>query len=83
MTVVQTKLHGSLKHWIFRLSNFNEYNFDAMFLSTLLAGMSAYNNVERRMALLIKAFSDPTLPHDAFGTHLDCQRRTIDGELEK
>ena len=60
------------------IQHFKEFNFDVMFVSTLVPGMSAYSNVERRIAM-----ADVLLPHDTFGTHLDSQRRTTDVELEK
>ena len=65
------------------IQHFQELNFDVMFLSTRAPGMSAYNNVERRMAPLSKALSGVLLPHETFGSHLDSQRRTADVELEK
>ena len=63
------------------IQHFKEYNFDVLFVSTLAPGMSAYNNVERRMAPLSKALSGLLLPHETCGTHLDSQRRTTDVEL--
>ena len=62
---------------------FKEFNFDVMFVFPLVFGMSAYNNVERRMAPLSKTLVGVLLPHDTFGTHLDLQRRTTDGELDR
>ena len=67
----------------FSIQHFKEYNFDAKFVPSLAQGMSAHTNVERRMAPLSKAHSGVILPHNAFGTHLESQRRTIDGDLEK
>ena len=64
------------------IQHFKEFNFDVMFVSTLAPSMSAYNNVERRMAPLSKALEGVLLPHDTFGTHLDSQRRTADVEIE-
>ena len=65
------------------IQHFKEFNFDVMFVSTLAPSMSAYNNIERRMAPLRKALAGVLLPHYTFGTHLDLQRRTTDVELEK
>ena len=64
------------------IQHFKEFNFDVMFASTLAPGMSAYNNVERRMGPLSKALAGVLLPHDTFGIHLDFPRKT-DVELEK
>ena len=49
----------------------------------LLISMSAYNQVERRMAPLSKALAGLVLSLGTFGPHLDSQRRTVDLELEK
>ena len=53
------------------IQHFQEFNFDVMFVSTLAPGMSAYNNIEKRMALLRKALVGVLLLHGTFGTHLD------------
>ena len=53
------------------IQHFKEFNFDVMFVSTLAPGMSAYNNLEKRMALIRKALVGVLLPHGTFGTHLD------------
>ena len=63
------------------IQHFKEFNFDVMFVSTLAPSMSAYNNVERRMAPLSKALAGVLLTHDTFGIHLGSQRRTTDVEL--
>ena len=63
------------------IQHFKEFNFDVMFVSTLAPSMSAYNNVERRMAPLSKALAGVLLTHDTFGIHLDSQRRITDVEL--
>ena len=65
------------------IRHFNHYNLDALIVSTHTPGMSAYNQVERRMAPLSRQMTGLVLPHDTCGTHLDSQRRTIDSELEK
>ena len=59
------------------------YNLDALLISSHAPGMSAYNQVEKRMAPLSKALSGVLLPHEIFGTHLDSSRRTVDSELER
>ena len=46
-------------------------------------GLSAYNQVERRMTSLSKALSGIFLPHETFGTHLDSSRKTTGTNLEK
>ena len=63
--------------------HFKKYNRDALLISTLAPGLSAYNQVERRMAPLSKALSGILLPHKTFGTHLDSSRKTIDTNLKK
>ena len=65
------------------LWHFKKHNFDALLISTHAPGLSAYNQVERRMAPLSKALTGLLLPYNTFGNHLDSQRRTIDVELEK
>ena len=60
------------------IQHFQKYKFDGLLIS-----MSAYNQVERRMAPLSKALAGLVLPHGTFGPHLDSQRRTVDLELEK
>ena len=46
-------------------------------------GRSAYNRVERRMALLSHQLSGLVLPHDTYGSHLNSAKKCIDDELEK
>ena len=65
------------------IQNFKELDFDVMLVSTLAGGMSAYNNVERRMAPLSKALAGVLLLHDTCGTHLNSSRKTVDVDLEK
>ena len=65
------------------IQHFKKYNLDALLISTLVPGLSAYNQVERRMAPLSKALSGISLPHETFGTHLDSSRKTIETNLEK
>ena len=65
------------------IQHFKRRKFDALVISTLVLGMSSYNQVELRMASLSKALAGLVLPHDTFGTLLDSQRRTVDLELEK
>lgn len=45
-------------------------------------GRSAFNRVERRMSVLSEHLSGLLLNHEACGSHLDQQGRTIDAELE-
>ena len=54
-----------------------------MFLSTLTPGMSAYNNVERRVVPLSKALEDVSLPPDTLGTYFDLQGKTADVKFKK
>lgn len=65
------------------IQHFKRHKSDALLISTLVLGMSAYNQVELRMASLSKALAGLVLPYDTFGTLLDSQRRTVDLELEK
>ena len=65
------------------IQHFKNHDFDVLLVSTHTPGMSAYNQVERRMAPLSKALAGVVLPHDTFGNHLDSQRRTTNLELEK
>ena len=54
-----------------------------LLISKRAPGLSAYNQVERRMASLNKALSGILLPYETFGTYLDLSRKTIDTNLEK
>ena len=65
------------------VQHFKKHNFDALLISTHAPGLSAYNQVERRMTPLSKALTGLLLPYNTFGNHLDSQRRTIDVELGK
>ena len=65
------------------IQHFKKYNLDALLISTHAPGLSAYNQVERRMAPLSKALSGILLSHETFWTHLDSSRKTIDTNLEK
>ena len=60
---------------------FKAQNLDEIFVVTNAPGRSAFNRVERRMAPLSNQL-DLILQHDAFGSHLDNQNRTIDKDLE-
>lgn len=62
---------------------FLKYDFDAVLVACNAPGRSAFNRVERRMAVLSKALSGIILPYDHYGTHLDTNGNTIDEELEK
>ena len=65
------------------IQHFKKYSLDALLISTHAPGMSAYNQVERRMAPLSKALSGLLLPREIFGPHLDSSRKTTDVNLEK
>ena len=65
------------------IQHFKKYNLDALLISTHAPGLSAYNEVERRMVPLSKALFGILLPHETFWTHLDSSRKTIDTNLEK
>ena len=60
-----------------------KYNLDTLLISTHAPGLSAYNQVQKRMAPLSKILSGILLPHETFETHLDSSRKTIDTNLEK
>ena len=63
--------------------HFKKHKFDALLISTHAPGLSAYNQVVKRMALLSKALAGFLLPYDTFGNHLDSQGRAIEVKLEK
>lgn len=67
----------------FGIQHFKPQVFDALFLATNAPGRSAYNRVERRMALLSRELAGLVLPHDQFGSHLDERGVTIDEHLER
>ena len=49
--------------------HFKKYNLDAFLISAHPPGLSAYNQVEKRMSPLSKALSVILLPYEKFGTH--------------
>ena len=65
--------------------HFKKYNLDALLISTIVPGLSAYNQAERErgMAPLSETLSRILLPHERFGTHLNLSRKTIDTNQEK
>ena len=65
------------------VQHFKKHKFDVLLISTHAPGLSACNQVEKRMAPLSKALAGLLLPYDTFGNHLDSQGRTIEVELEK
>ena len=65
------------------VQHFKKHKFDAFLISTHAPSLSAYNQVERRMAPLSKALAGLLLPYETLGNHLDSQGRTIEVELEK
>lgn len=65
------------------IHHFVSHDLDALFLATNAPGRSAYNRVERRMAPLSNQLAGLVLDHEHYGSHLDSQLRTTDGELEK
>ena len=62
---------------------FKKYNLDESLILTHAPGLSAYNQVERRMAPFSKTLSGISLPHETFWTNLDLSRKTINTNLEK
>ena len=73
------KITGFQRHLMLPFS----INFDVMLISTHAPGMSAYNQVERRMAPLSRALAGLILPHESCGTNLNSRQRIINIELEK
>ena len=67
----------------FAIQHFQKFNLEALLISAHALGLSAYNQVERRMVPLSKALSGVLLLHETFGTHLDSSRKTFDTNLEK
>ena len=65
------------------VQHFKKHKFDALLISTHAPCLSAYNQVERRMAPLSKALAGLLLPYDTFGNHLDSQGGTTEVWLEK
>lgn len=56
---------------------------DAVYIYTNAPGRSAFNRVERRIALLSRELTGFVLKHDNFGSHLDSSNKTTDLDLEK
>ena len=67
----------------FAITHFRKYDLDALFLATNAPRLSAFNQIERRMAPFNRALSGIILDHDYYGSHLDDQRKTIDPDLGK
>ena len=53
------------------VQHFKKHKFDMLLFSTYAPGLSAYNQVERRMATLSKALVGLLLPYNTFGNQLD------------
>ena len=64
------------------IQHFKDHDLDACFIFTNAPGRSAYNRVERRMALLSKQLSGVILEHTHFVSHLDNKNNTTDEDLE-
>ena len=76
----QMKIQGTKKRLHARSIIFT--HLDAFFLVINAPGRSAFNRVERRMALLSKELSGVLLEHEHFESHLDDRGNTIDPQLE-
>ena len=63
--------------------HFTKYDLDGVFLFMNTPYRSAFNRVERRMALLSRELSGVILPHNSFGSHLNDKGRAVDAHLEK
>ena len=72
-----------LKTLYVAIQHFKKYNLDVLLISTNAPGLSAYNQVDRRMAPLSKALSGILSLHETFKTILDSSRKTIGTNLEK
>ena len=59
---------------------FKENNVDCIVAVCNASGFSAYHFIERRMAALSKELAGIILLHDSYGSHLDGNGKTIDGE---
>ena len=53
-----------------------------LFLISLPAGLSPYNQIERRMKYLSSEMTGTILDHEHFGSHLNANRETVNPELE-
>ena len=62
---------------------FHHLNLDVLLHGVNVAGLSAFNPVEGRMAPLSHDLAGLVLPHDHYGNHLDSCGKTIDINLEK
>lgn len=62
---------------------FKKYDYDALYLSTVVPGKTVCNKVERRLAPLSRELFGVVLPHDPFGSHLNDSGAIVDEELEK
>jgi len=65
------------------IHHFVQHDLDALFIAANAPGHSAFNRVERKMALLSRELSGLILPHDHYGSHLDKKGNTVDPQLEK
>ena len=60
------------------IHHFLRYDFDSLFIATNAPGRSAFNRVERKMALLSKELTGLILTHDHYGSYLNERGITID-----
>ena len=66
------------------IHHFAQHSLDGLFIAINAPGHSAFNRVERLMALLIsRKLFGCVLPHEHFGSHIDSQGRTVDDTLLK
>ena len=63
-----------LKTLAIAMQHFKKYNLDALWISTYAPGLSAYNKVERRMALLSKVLSGTLLSQRLRGCRVNFER---------
>ena len=61
---------------------FKENDVDYIVAVCNASGLSAYHFIERRMASLTKELAGVILSHDSYGSHLDGNGKTMDGEKE-
>ena len=57
-------------------------DLDVLLHGMSVAGLSAFNPAERRMAPLLHDLAGTVLLHDSFGNHLNSSGQTVDRELE-
>lgn len=66
------------------IQHFKKFDLDAIFVVTNAPGRSAYNRLERKMSpLIVSSTLVGLLIHDAYGTHLNSNGKSINEDLER